>query len=116
MSLKLISSQIFIILTVAALAILTAMSPTYAASQTPHPSTNSAAVKTTAQAPNLLVAQRNATGTIKQRTRRLKKKCNGQTTADCCKGLSYCTCLYMPGSSDDDHPTSCFKGTPPSRN
>ncbi|MBU1212422.1 MAG: hypothetical protein KJ587_14275 [Alphaproteobacteria bacterium] len=42
-----------------------------------------------------------------------KKPCNGSTTSECCKGLSYCSCLYMPGSSSDNHPTACFKGSKP---
>lgn len=37
-----------------------------------------------------------------------RKKCNGSTTSECCKGLSKCSCLYMPGSSSDNHPTACF--------
>lgn len=37
-----------------------------------------------------------------------RKKCNGKTTSECCKGLSKCSCLYMPGSSSDNHPTACF--------
>lgn len=41
------------------------------------------------------------------------KQCNGKTTSECCQGLSYCGCLYMPGSSSDNHPTSCHAGTPP---
>lgn len=42
-----------------------------------------------------------------------KKPCNGATTSTCCQGLSYCSCLYMPGSSSDNHPTACFKGRKP---
>jgi hypothetical protein len=45
----------------------------------------------------------------------VKIKCNGKTASQCCTGLSYCTCLYMPGLSSDDHPTSCHKGKPPQR-
>lgn len=45
--------------------------------------------------------------TLKAPTKRVKVKCNGKTTTQCCSGLSYCSCLYMPGSSDDTHPTSC---------
>ena len=44
---------------------------------------------------------------------RVKKPCNGSTTSTCCQGLAYCSCLYMPGSSSDNHPTACFKGTKP---
>ncbi len=43
----------------------------------------------------------------------VKLKCNGKTTSQCCTGLSYCGCLYMPGSSSDNHPTSCHEGTRP---
>lgn len=41
-----------------------------------------------------------------------RRDCNGQTTTQCCDGLSYCGCLYMPGS-DDTHPTACFANPPP---
>lgn len=51
---------------------------------------------------------------LKTPTRSSRKNCNGKTTSECCAGLSYCTCLYMPGNSSDNHPTACFKGTPPS--
>ncbi len=44
---------------------------------------------------------------------RAEKKCNGKTTTECCKGLSYCGCFYFPGSSDDTHPTSCKSNPPP---
>ncbi|MDX2308790.1 MAG: hypothetical protein NW216_11175 [Hyphomicrobium sp.] len=43
-----------------------------------------------------------------------RKKCNGQTTSECCAGISYCGCFYMPGS-DNNHPTSCHS-SPPSGN
>jgi len=49
---------------------------------------------------------------LKSPARRARKDCNGTTSSECCAGLSYCTCLYMPGSTDN-HPTACFKGTPP---
>lgn len=45
---------------------------------------------------------------LKAPTRQSRKKCNGKTTDDCCKGLSNCSCLYMPGSSSTNHPTACF--------
>jgi hypothetical protein len=44
---------------------------------------------------------------------RAEKKCNGKTTTECCKGLSYCSCFYFPGRSDDTHPTSCNSNPPP---
>ena len=42
-----------------------------------------------------------------------KRECDGKTTTQCCEGLAYCGCLYMPGKSDDTHPTSCFANPPP---
>lgn len=39
---------------------------------------------------------------------RVQKPCNGSTTSKCCKGLTKCSCLYMPGSSSTNHPTACF--------
>ena len=42
-----------------------------------------------------------------------RRDCNGKTTTQCCDGLAYCGCLYMPGKSDDTHPTSCFPNPPP---
>ena len=53
-------------------------------------------------APMLLAYRLKAPG------RESRKKCNGSTTSECCKGLSKCSCLYMPGSSSDNHPTACF--------
>ncbi len=42
-----------------------------------------------------------------------RRDCDGKTTTACCEGLSYCGCLYMPGKSDDTHPTACFSNPPP---
>ncbi|CAN1722982.1 putative Secreted protein [Hyphomicrobium sp. 1Nfss2.1] len=42
----------------------------------------------------------------------LRRDCNGQTSDQCCEGLSFCGCLYMPGS-DNTHPTACFSRPPP---
>jgi hypothetical protein len=44
---------------------------------------------------------------FKANTKESRKQCNGQTTSECCKGLTKCSCLYMPGSTTN-HPTACF--------
>lgn len=49
---------------------------------------------------------------LKTPGRGARKQCEGKTTTECCAGLSFCGCLYMPGS-DDTHPTSCFSNPPP---
>lgn len=54
----------------------------------------------------------NAAGSFKASVKGKAKRCNGQTTTTCCAGLSYCTCLYAPGSSDSTHPTSCSSVPP----
>ena len=43
-----------------------------------------------------------------------RKQCNGSTTTECCAGLSYCSCLFMPGSTKD-RPTACFPNDPPAK-
>jgi hypothetical protein len=52
-------------------------------------------------------------GSLKTPGKRTKKLCNGKTTTECCKGLSYCGCYYLPGTSDDTHPTGCKSNPPP---
>lgn len=54
-------------------------------------------------------------GNLKTPGKRAKVQCNGKTTSECCSGLSFCGCLYMPGSSSDNHPTSCHSNPPPSK-
>ncbi len=76
-------------------------SPTYAG---PLDSQDQTAVAQTQIAPAMMTLA----AKFKAPTRRSRVKCNGQTTDDCCKGLSKCSCLYMPGSSSTNHPTACF--------
>jgi hypothetical protein len=39
--------------------------------------------------------------------------CNGKTATECCKGISYCGCMYPPlGGSN---PFACFSSPPPSK-
>jgi len=42
-----------------------------------------------------------------------KVACNGKTTSQCCEGISYCGCLYAPGSTKD-RPTACYSSPPSS--
>lgn len=56
----------------------------------------------------MTIAGRGGPGGLVAPGGRLRKPCNGSTTSECCKGLSKCSCLYMPGSSSTNHPTACF--------
>lgn len=56
----------------------------------------------------MTVAGRGGPGGFAAPGRNVRKPCNGQTTSQCCQGLSKCSCLYMPGSSSNNHPTACF--------
>jgi hypothetical protein len=47
---------------------------------------------------------------LTQPQRRTKKDCNGQTTEECCRGISYCTCLYPP--TGGSKPLNCISSPP----
>lgn len=66
------------------------------------------AIKTAVTLVPMTIAGRSGTGSFATPGQRVKKPCGGQTTSQCCKGLSKCSCLYMPGSSSNNHPTACF--------
>ncbi|MBU2582937.1 MAG: hypothetical protein KJ622_14600 [Alphaproteobacteria bacterium] len=69
---------------------------------------SAAAMQSTATLAPMTVAGRSGPSGYAAPGGRVRKPCNGQTTSDCCKGLSKCSCLYMPGSSSNNHPTACF--------
>jgi hypothetical protein len=58
---------------------------------------------------------RGAPGSIKGNPKAAKVLCGGKTTAECCKGISYCGCLAnpMPKKGDEDKPLSCESSPPP---
>ena len=39
--------------------------------------------------------------------------CNGKTATECCKGISYCGCMYPPLGGAN--PFACFSSPPPSK-
>jgi hypothetical protein len=49
-------------------------------------------------------------GSFAQPQKRAKKDCNGQTTEECCRGISYCTCLYPP--TGGTKPLNCISNPP----
>jgi hypothetical protein len=56
-----------------------------------------------------------APGSMKAQPKAAKVLCGGKTTSDCCKGISFCGCLYspMPAKGDEDKPLSCDSSPPP---
>jgi len=80
--------------------------PSYAGSLTSAQS--AAAIQSTSVLAPMTIAGRKGPSGLAAPGRRVRKPCNGSTTDDCCKGLSKCSCLYMPGSSSTNHPTACF--------
>jgi hypothetical protein len=58
---------------------------------------------------------RGAPGSLKDRPNQAEVKCNGKTTAECCKGISFCGCLAnpMPKKGDEDKPLACWSSPPP---
>ena len=57
---------------------------------------------------------RGAPGSVKAKPTQVKVLCNGKTTAECCKGISYCGCLAnpMPKKGDEDKPLACNSSPP----
>ncbi len=55
-----------------------------------------------------------APGSIKANPKAAKVLCGGKTTTECCKGISFCGCLYspMPKKGDEDKPLSCDSSPP----
>jgi hypothetical protein len=49
-------------------------------------------------------------GSFAQPQKSVKRDCNGQTTAECCRGISYCTCLYPP--TGGTKPLNCISSPP----
>ncbi len=118
MSYKLIFSNLFIAFTFAVLATLAALPVTHAEPTAPGVTENSQIELLAPPVQRfkrfMQTAGHKGPSNFKSKPKRKKIKCNGQTTSDCCSGLSYCSCLYMPGSSDNTHPTSCHSTPPPS--
>jgi hypothetical protein len=57
---------------------------------------------------------RGGPGSMKANTATVKVLCNGKTKTECCKGISFCGCLYapMPKKGDEDKPLSCNSSQP----
>lgn len=114
MTYRMISSQLFVVLTFLALAFVAAIPMANAAGVTAETAPIQTEISELKAGTTLLFAKKKSFGKFKTNPRRTKKKCNGLSTSACCEGISYCGCLYMPGSSDDNHPTSCTSSPPPS--
>jgi hypothetical protein len=57
---------------------------------------------------------RGGPSSMKANTATVKVLCNGNTSTECCKGISFCGCLYapMPKKGDEDKPLSCNSSPP----
>ncbi|MGH1417664.1 MAG: hypothetical protein ACRBCJ_02280 [Hyphomicrobiaceae bacterium] len=116
MTCKFSIANFFIVLSFAILATLASLTAAKAGPNTPNATEKSTIELLSEPAQRFHRFMQTAAGGAGKYTskpKRKKIKCNGKTTSECCSGLSYCGCLYMPGSSDDNHPTSCHSNPPP---